>query len=175
MEELGHDWDVSTSEEFSLDLLLEYDAVFVGGPSVDNSVLIDYVNQGGNVYLAGATGLGGAVSEAARWNEFLGEFGLEFESAYNGITGVIAVFDSPHPVFEGVEIFQDNGQTIIDLDPNDRRGAIVARQDELGLFAIYDSREATTEETYRYDVVAVDPDNDPVSYTHLTLPTNREV
>jgi hypothetical protein len=59
MTSAGHSWTVSTAVDFSLPNLLQYDAIFLAGTPADNQVLIDYVNAGGNVYLAGGTGQGG--------------------------------------------------------------------------------------------------------------------
>jgi hypothetical protein len=48
----GHAWTISTA--VSDEDLIQYDAIFVAGPSKpDNAVLIDYVESGGHVYLAG--------------------------------------------------------------------------------------------------------------------------
>ena len=45
----GHTWEVSTTVDFSLPNLLQYDAIFLAGDPVDTAVLIDYVNNGGDV------------------------------------------------------------------------------------------------------------------------------
>src|SRR5262245_17119015 len=78
----GHGWTVSKSAPFTLQTLAQYDAVFVGGDEVDNTVLIDYVRAGGSVYLVGGTGLGG-VWEASHWNPFLNAFGLNMVRDYD--------------------------------------------------------------------------------------------
>lgn len=52
----GHTWTVTTNVDFSLSTLLQYDGVLLAGDPADNTVLIDYVRAGGNVYLSGGTG-----------------------------------------------------------------------------------------------------------------------
>lgn len=143
----GNSWTVSTAVTFNLATLLGYDAVFVGGFAADNQVLIDYVNAGGNVYLAGGTAsitvqtpggpVGGAAGEALAWNTFLGAFDMEFESSYNGIGGNVNVTGSGHPIFNGVtQLYQNNGSSIINVTgPN---AQVLISQGQDGLYAIYD-------------------------------------
>ena len=107
----GHTWEVSTTVDFSLPSLLEYDAIFLAGDPVDTTVLIDYVNNGGNVYLAG--GVTSSPVEADRWNPFLNAFGMSFASPVNGIGGNIDVSSATHPIFDGVaRLYQVNGRSI---------------------------------------------------------------
>ena len=87
----GHSWTVSTSVSFDLATLNSYDGIFLAGNVADNSVLIDYVNNGGNVYLAGGTGWGGAAAEAAQWNTFLNNYNLGFGTSYNGVAGILSI------------------------------------------------------------------------------------
>ncbi len=137
----GHTWTVSTAVNFTLPNLLQYDAIFLAGDAADNQVLIDYVNAGGNVYLAGGTGIGGAVAEAARWNTFLNEFGLEFdpEADYNFITTVVEI-ESGHPIFADVTgLYQDRGSNINDL--NDPGSTILVAEEVGGLYAVYEEQE----------------------------------
>jgi len=99
-----------------------FDALFIAEdfPSIgflSNTALINYVNGGGGVYLAG--GVGNVTSvEAAGWSAFLGTYGLAFESsAYNGLTSV--TITSGHPIFAGITgLGSGNGQSIIDLGTN---------------------------------------------------------
>ena len=82
-------------------------------------MVIQYVENGGHVYLAGGTGeFRDASEEAAAWNTFLNHFGLGFEgAAYNGIGGTLPIRSS-HPIFVGVRsLYQDNGNDISTLDP----------------------------------------------------------
>jgi hypothetical protein len=132
-----HSWTISRAIDFSLPNLLQYDAIFLAGDAADNQVLIDYVNAGGNVYLAGGTGFGGAAAEAARWATFLNAFGFRFELIYNGLTGV-APIASGHPIFDAVSgLYQFNGSSIIELDPLNPDTAILVSQDMQGLFGIF--------------------------------------
>ncbi len=169
MDKLGHTWTVSTNIAFDLDNLLNYDAVFLSGFKADNKVLIEYVNRGGSVYLCAGTGptgsIGPADREADTWNTFLNAFGLAYERRYNGISGVIPIPESPAPIFEGVELYQNNGNSIIDLDPFDSLGAITARSGTNGLYAIYESNQVSTNLSYRYDAKAIDPDENKLGYS----------
>ncbi len=106
---------------------------------MDNNVLIQYVEGGGNVYLMCGTGVGGGVNEAARWNSFLNHFGLSLAETYNGIIEDIGT-SSSHPIFAKVDhLFQNNGQFISDLAPNDPRNEILVTYCGQGLYAIYNS------------------------------------
>lgn len=131
MTNAGHAWSVDVSSEFTLSLLQQYDAVYVGGRvngvDPDAQVLVDYVNGGGNVFIMGGAGTtggygGNPVLEAAAWNPFLNEFGLAFSEQYDAGSGNFDPVDSDHQIFAGVDVlFQSVGQGIIDLDTNDDR------------------------------------------------------
>jgi len=73
MANAGHTWTVSTAGTLNLSLMQNYDAIFLGGyyTNIVIADLIQYVQNGGNVYLMGGTGVGGAASEAGFWNPFL--------------------------------------------------------------------------------------------------------
>lgn len=131
----GNEWAVMPGLPTTAGILEQYDGVFLAGytPGLDCNALIQYVKSGGNVYLCGGTGMGG---EADTWNPFLNAYGLGFASnSYNGVGGVIGI-SSDHPIFNGVTgLYQDNGNTIIDLDPaNDANKVLVGP----GLYAVYD-------------------------------------
>ena len=133
-----HNWTVSTTISFDLDTISAYDGIFLAGNAANNTALIDYVNSGGNVYLAGGTG-GGAAAEADRWNVFLNEFGLGFGSFYNGVDGSIAISNS-HPIFSEVDhLYQNNGNDTLDLVAWDPKSEILVSQDGHGLYGVYDS------------------------------------
>lgn len=123
---------------FDLPTLQNYDGVFLAlPPAVNQNVLIDYVNGGGNVYVNGGTGIGGAASEAAAWNTFLNAFGLNFAATYNGIGGVIPIVSS-HAVMDGVpSLYQNNGNTITLVGGNPNAQIIASSQGQ-GLYAVYD-------------------------------------
>jgi hypothetical protein len=123
----------------TLATLQGYDAVFLAGTVFDNNALIQYVNGGGNVFLEGGTGEGGAVAEAARWNTFLNAFGLGFGNFYNGVQGNIPI-SSSHPIFAGVtSLYQNNGNDTLDINASDPSAQVLVSQDGHGLYAVYES------------------------------------
>ncbi len=135
----GHTWTVSTGYSQSLATLQGYDAVFLAGNAFDNSVLIDYVNGGGNVFLEGGTGIGGAAAEAAQWKAFLNAFGLEYGNSYNGVQGDIFISNS-HPIFAGVDhLYQNNGNDALDISASDPRAQVLVTLNGHGLYAVYES------------------------------------
>jgi hypothetical protein len=139
MTSAGHSWTVSTTGLQTLATLQGYDAVFLAGNPFVNSVLIDYVNGGGNVFLEGGTGWGGAAAEAAQWNTFLNVFGLEYGTSYNGVGGNIAI-SSTHPIFAGVDsLYQDNGNDTLDLKLLDPSAQVLVTFNGHGLYAVYES------------------------------------
>lgn len=139
MSNAGHTWTVSTAGTLDLTLMQNYDAVFLGGyyTNIVVSDLITYVQNGGNVYLAAGTGVGGAAYEAGFWNPFLNAFGLNLATVYNGITGNIAI-SSPHPIFAGVsQLYQSNGNSITDLQPLNPNNEVLVFSGGQGLYAVY--------------------------------------
>lgn len=138
MTDAGHTWKRNLSETFTLDNLLQYDGVFLAQNAADNTVLIDYVNAGGNVFLEGGTGWGGPSGEAARWNTFLNAFGLQFEGiSYNGVIGLRPI-TSTHPIFAGVsELYQNNGNWVSELDPSDPETDILEPSGIHGLYGVF--------------------------------------
>jgi hypothetical protein len=98
-----------------------YDAIFVAqdyptAGFLDNAALIDYVNGGGGVYLAGGVGPVPAT-EAAGWSVFLNHFGLEFAGTYNPLFSVPV--SSAHAIFAGITTLRcGNGQYIIHRGTN---------------------------------------------------------
>ena len=139
----GHTWLAGVAAlavPFTVANLLTYDGVFLADEAADNLVLIDYVNAGGNVYLAGGTGAGGAEAEAARWNTFLNAFGMEFlftppsPGTYNGIGGNIAPA-SANTLLTGVAtLFSSNGNTINITDGT--KALLLMSQGGSGLLAV---------------------------------------
>ena len=134
----GNSWTDDKSIPFTLSNLLQYDGIFLEGIPVDNQVVIDYVNVGGNVYVAGGAQdqPGGAPQEAAQWNTFLRAYGLQFEPTYNGIVGVIPI-NSIHPVFSGVHgLYQLNGSSIDELNPSSPDTEVFTFGTGQGLYAV---------------------------------------
>ena len=104
----------------------DFDAIFVArdfpsGNFLNHTDLINFVDSGGGVYLAGGVGVGGASStpaEAAGWNTFLNNYGLDFElSDWNYFFNV--PITSSHPIFAGITSLNSGiGQSIINLGTN---------------------------------------------------------
>lgn len=109
----GHTVTVNTGITFDLPTLSAYTGIFLGGyvGSYSAAVLTDYVNNGGNVYLAGGTG--SIAFEDSVWDPFLANFGFNFGFSYNGIAGTFAPTTS-HPIFAGVpSLLYNNGNTVL--------------------------------------------------------------
>jgi len=133
MIQAGHSWRIDTNVVFSAENLAQYDGVFLAGKVANNNVLIDYVNNGGNVYLAGGVGF------ARQWNTFLNNFGLEFKAAYNKIGPITIRIESEHPIFDNViSLYQWNGNSIVTTGTDDY-AEILVTYNEQGLYAVYDS------------------------------------
>jgi hypothetical protein len=129
----GHSVVVSTATPFTLGNLLNYDAVFITGVNFDDQVLIDYVEAGGAVYICAGTG----NATDTQNNTFMNHFGLQF-NGLNGIGGHLPIV-APHPIFAGVDhLYQANGSTITDLDPNDDAQIVAVHTNGAGLYAVYD-------------------------------------
>ena len=126
---MGHTFTKGKNIKIDLPTISNYDAIFVAGDEVDNQVLIQYVKNGGKVYLAAGTGWGGAEAEANRWNKFLGEFNLKFSGVYNGISGNISPNQS-HPLFKGIVPSLDGIQKTIE-DLNTRLKTLEASHKDL--------------------------------------------
>lgn len=146
MTSAGHNWTVSTEIPFDLKTLSAYNGIFLAGDAVDTGILTDYVKAGGNVYLAGGTGWGGAEGEAARWNPFLMNFGLEFVgTSYNDVYWNNIAINNVHPIFKGVDsLYNGNGNDIINIMPNDPRTEVLVSYNGHGLYAVYDSDAGTS-------------------------------
>ncbi|QYX31207.1 lamin tail domain-containing protein [Sphaerospermopsis torques-reginae] len=126
MTKADHTWTKGMNIPINLETLQKYDGIFIGGDPVNNQVLIEYVKNGGKVYLCAGTGQGGAQVEANNWNTFLAAFGLKFQGAYNGIGGNIAVNNPNHPLFAGVKtLYQNNGNSITDLQADSPLNQII--------------------------------------------------
>lgn len=138
----GHTLTYSTTIPFTLANLSSFNGVFLALPPTppDMTALVNYVNAGGNVYIAAGTGIGGSATEAAIWNTFLNNFNLGLVgSSYNNINGTIPI-SSSHPIFAGVSaLYQNNGNSIYVLNPSDPSAQILVTYQNQGLYAVYDS------------------------------------
>lgn len=123
--ENGYELTVSTAAPFTLDTLMQYDAVWLAGPSGSGpsnaQALVDYVHAGGNVLVSAATGqFGSAGGEAAAWAPFLGEFGLEFGGSFFPVPMLVSVTPGPssNPALQGVtSVVWGYGQTAFETTP----------------------------------------------------------
>lgn len=136
----GHSWTVSTAGPFNAAALGAYDAVFfagtVGGLYPDQQVIIDYLQAGGNVYIGGGTGNGGAGTEANAWSQVLATAGLEFQGSYNFQSGNIAPI-GPHPLLAGVSsLYFNHGNSIDDLNTIGTNGEVLFESNGHGMLAL---------------------------------------
>ncbi|MGQ9916256.1 MAG: hypothetical protein ACUVS7_02455 [Bryobacteraceae bacterium] len=107
-----HTVTVNTGIAFDLNTLSTCTEVFLSGyvGDWDATVLTNYVNNGGNVHLAGGTGISG---EGRAWDSFLANFGFEFGPSYNAISSNIAPPTS-HPIFASVSsLYFLNGNSVL--------------------------------------------------------------
>jgi len=138
MRAAGHTWTVSTTVTLDLATLQTYDGVFLIGEAVDQTLLIDYVRAGGNVYVGGGAGVGGSAAEAARWNTFLTTFGLRYASVYNGLGGITPASPT-HAILAGVpSLFYDNGNTVSEPAPGTAAADVIQFDGTEGLLAVVD-------------------------------------
>jgi hypothetical protein len=130
-------FNVTVTTNYSMPLT-GFDAIFVAEqfPSItflNNTAMINYVNSGGGVYLAGGVGNSAPV-EAAGWSTFLNHFGLAFDTTYNGLNNV--PITSPNPIFTGVTSLNcGDGQSIINLGTNPN-AQIVQFDGNQGVYAV---------------------------------------
>lgn len=129
----GHTWTVGTAGAPTLATLQQYDGVFLVDLVPNLDVLAQYVENGGNVYVAAGTGL----VTAAQWNPFLEQFGLSL-GALNGFQNVWPIA-SPHPLFAGVaSLYHWNGNSV-SLTASAGPGAqVLVTEGGQGLYAVYD-------------------------------------
>ena len=144
----GHSWTVSTTVDTSLNSLLEYDGIFFAGSilDVDEDVLREYVEAGGNVYIAAGT-TWTAGHNADQCNPFLNQFGLNLAREINGVVGTPSTTSS-HPIFDGVgSLYYVNGNFVSKLDPPNPHTEILEywSQESNGMIAIYDNAFPTDE------------------------------
>ena len=130
----GHTYSTGLGIPFDEQTLSSFDALFFAGNLLDatqTQTLIDYVKDGGNVYIAGGTS-SNAPPVAAAWNLFLNEFGVSFVGTLNGLLGNIDVSSGSHPIFNSVQgLYHDQGSPITGE-------GIVLTLNEQGAFAVID-------------------------------------
>jgi choice-of-anchor C domain-containing protein len=134
----GFNLTVTQNYSWTATQLQAFDVVFLAQKDtslfIDNGLLINYLNNGGSIYLAG--GVGPSPSdEAAGWATFLNHFGLAFErGSYNGF------FSTPitvlHPIFDGITSLNcGNGQSITSLGVN-QLANIIQFHNGQGVYAV---------------------------------------
>jgi len=138
----GHTVTVNTAVTFDLPTLSAYTGIFLGGyiGSYAAAVLTSYVNNGGNVYLAGGTGA--VENEDSVWDSFLGNFGFEFGPSYSWLEGDLTP-SSGHPIFNGVlslHFVYGNSVILTGTTPHARLLELHPWTGE-GLIGIYEVRE----------------------------------
>ncbi len=140
----GHTWTVGSTGSVTLPFLQQYDGVFLCAVSVPNGVLIEYVEQGGSVYVAAGSGAWiGPGWEASAWNTFLGHFGLQFHDVWNTASQTHLPVSESHPIFAGVDhLWHDVGQGVFDVQPQNPANRVflpVPGAPEQGHYAVFDS------------------------------------
>ena len=81
---------------------------------------------------------------AMDWNWSLLPFGLQYNNCYNRISGNQSI-NSNHPILAGVKsLYQVNGTSIIDFQPEESANQILVSRDKEGLYAIFDLAKAST-------------------------------
>jgi hypothetical protein len=126
------------TDEFTVENLASFDGVFVAGDDADNQVLIEYVEGGGSVYVAGGTGMGGVEADSTRWATFLARFNLKFSAELNQLQGNQEI-SSDHPIFQNVSTLYMAGGTDLELlDPGATSTMLVTDSQKHGLFAVAD-------------------------------------
>lgn len=125
MESAGHTWVVNASADLSLGNLLTFNAVFVAGRAIDTTAFSNYLDAGGNMYIAAGTGTPNAAGEAAFYNPLLIPRGLQLSGPYSGTQLSVPVAGSS-PLLAGVDhLYAWSGNVITDLTPGDARSAII--------------------------------------------------
>jgi hypothetical protein len=133
MTSAGHTWTINAGASDSVANLLNYDAVFICQTVPNLANLTAYVQAGGNVYLAAGT----ASGDANTWDSFVHAFGLDL-SALNNLGGVFPIA-SAHPLFAGVsQLYNNNGNDVVDLDPSNPANQVLAVSGAHGLYGVYD-------------------------------------
>jgi hypothetical protein len=147
MKNAGNSWEINYQAEFTVENLMKYDGVFIAGDLANPYILTQYVLKGGNVYLAGGTGIIGPDLEAAWWNSFLKNFGLRFEPYYNTLSNATIKIESDHPIFKGVTDLYVWGGNSASLTGANEFSKILINYNGNGLYAVYDPRVFDTKRT----------------------------
>lgn len=160
MTSAGHSWTVNSALSFDLATLSAYNGIFLADNTADQNVILDYLAQGGNVYIAAGTGGGGPVNEANQWNTVLASIGLQFQSSYNGITETLAPVSADPLMVNVNNLYFDNGNTIVDMDLENSRtnGEIFFSHNGSGLLAVGSFGQLPNRSVFTPDNVANVPE-----------------
>jgi hypothetical protein len=138
----GHTWTSGIANfAVTLENLKNYDWIFLAGPipTFDANVFIEYVEQGGGLYIAGGTGnFSSASAEANHWNSIINHFGISYTGSYNGIRAVVPTV-SDHQIFANVPgLYQNNGNTVFLTASATQKSRILIQYNNQGMYAIFD-------------------------------------
>lgn len=137
MEAAGHEWVVNSTADLSLANLLTFDGVFTAGRAIDTTAFANYINAGGNLYIAAGTGAGGAAGEAAYYNPILEPRGLQLAGPYTTVSLDVPISGSS-PLLAGVDhLYAWGANQLSDTTPNDPRSTIIFSHDALKI-GVYD-------------------------------------
>lgn len=131
----GHTVTISVAA-LTLETAQTYDLIMIGGYPVDNPLLVDYVDGGGNVYLCAGTS--SLFNPNAQFGAFLASYGLGVADQVNNLSGSFPI-GSSHPIFAGVDaLYHLNGNDVFDLDPGSPANQVLVFDGTNGLYAVYD-------------------------------------
>ena len=113
----GHTYSTGTGISFDLPTLSTFDGIFIGGEPGDlidagqAATLVQYVNNGGNVYVAAGTSFSAPGTVASALNAFLNPFGHSYAPVNNAdlFSGNLDVSAATHPIFNGVSTLHERG------------------------------------------------------------------
>jgi len=130
----GHAWTTGLNIPATVEKFREYDGIFLAATTVNNDILIEYVRQGGNIYLA----LGADTSDVTNFKTFLNAFGMSLKATTNEVEGLIPI-ESTHPLFKDVHaLYQNNGYDLLELSASDPHTEVLVTRDSHGLYGIFD-------------------------------------
>lgn len=99
----GAIYTAGTTRPFTLPYLRQLDAIFLGAnylSPIEKSVLTQYFEGGGNVFIMAGTNYGGAQVEAEAWNDFLAPYDIQLAPRYTSYRGYVTPMGDP--LFDGV-------------------------------------------------------------------------
>ncbi|QRN95868.1 hypothetical protein JRI60_43635 [Archangium violaceum] len=154
---------VSSPPEDLPGFLAEYDGVFLSQTQVDNDALIDYVNAGGCVYIAG----GGRSGESSAWNTFLNHFDIVLKEGLEPFTGLANLVPNDHPLMQGVSVLYFDQLSPIGLitDSGPQLSQTVGAMGSTPMIIVADASQATQTWTDGVAVTLASGQQDPYGIT----------